>query len=344
MAQNHRDPHEFGAFISHSAKDVETAQQICASLEARDIPCWIAPRNVDAGREWAEEIVRGIEASASLVLLVSRNSNASAQVAREVEQALRRERPVFPVILEKVLLTPRLDYYIAPIHWLRYSAGATNELADALRAAIQGDAKWLGGASPPGLGRRIRSTRYGFVSILAVGVLAALLIGAMVIGFFADKMGREQAETDLSELSLGFVSLQAGESKDSGPNAVNGTATLYLYGNDTPHNAIRLQIAGVGGRRSQLLDLSGAIPPGIGAGALQIPFSAETLSSQVVVCLTLPHPRRKVLYRVRQLFRVTAVSNVDGDRTLEFARNASPNVTPDHGAPCLLPPDTSATH
>ena len=39
-------------FISHATEDQATAAEVCALLEARGIPCWIAPRDVAAGVVW----------------------------------------------------------------------------------------------------------------------------------------------------------------------------------------------------------------------------------------------------------------------------------------------------
>ena len=51
------------AFISHSSQDTEAASRICSFLEARGVTCWIAPRDVNPGAIYAEEILDGIESS-----------------------------------------------------------------------------------------------------------------------------------------------------------------------------------------------------------------------------------------------------------------------------------------
>jgi hypothetical protein len=40
-------------FISYSSKDKLTADAICAARERDGARCWIAPRDVLAGEEWA---------------------------------------------------------------------------------------------------------------------------------------------------------------------------------------------------------------------------------------------------------------------------------------------------
>src|SRR5437764_645347 len=106
-------------FISHSSKDKAVADATCAALEAAGIRCWIAPRDIDTGVEWTESIVTAIDgAAAALVLVFSANSNASAQVRREVQLAFDRDLPVLPLLIEGVKPHNTLRYYLASVHWL----------------------------------------------------------------------------------------------------------------------------------------------------------------------------------------------------------------------------------
>jgi hypothetical protein len=44
-------------FISHASDDREVALKVCARLEEEQIKCWIAPRDIVAGRNWSETIM-----------------------------------------------------------------------------------------------------------------------------------------------------------------------------------------------------------------------------------------------------------------------------------------------
>jgi hypothetical protein len=74
-------------FISYSAPDKAVADAVCATLEAKHIKCWIAPRDVTPVTPWAEAIVDAIDESRILVLVLSSASNNSPQVIREVGRA-----------------------------------------------------------------------------------------------------------------------------------------------------------------------------------------------------------------------------------------------------------------
>jgi hypothetical protein len=109
---------EYSAFISYASDNRDKADEICASLEARGFVCWIAPRDVRAGREYADEIIRGLERSASVVLVLSEAANISVFVRREVERAVSKQKPVFPVRIEEVTPSPGLELFISGTHWL----------------------------------------------------------------------------------------------------------------------------------------------------------------------------------------------------------------------------------
>ena len=49
------------AFISHAAEEAAVADELCRFLEQKGIGCWIAPRDVAPGSDYASEIVDGIE-------------------------------------------------------------------------------------------------------------------------------------------------------------------------------------------------------------------------------------------------------------------------------------------
>ena len=90
------DASPFDVFVSYSHKDKPSADAVCAGLESAGIRCWIAPRDIDAGTEWAEGIMMGLNRCRVMVLIFSANANQSHQVRREVERAVNREMVILP--------------------------------------------------------------------------------------------------------------------------------------------------------------------------------------------------------------------------------------------------------
>jgi hypothetical protein len=105
-------------FISHSSKDKQAADAICHALENSGIKCWIAPRDVTPGSEYAEELIKGIKYSKVFLLIFSRESNVSKPVSKEIESAFRYEKTVIPFRIEDVEMRESLEYYLSNLHWL----------------------------------------------------------------------------------------------------------------------------------------------------------------------------------------------------------------------------------
>ncbi len=117
-ARKPKQPAKLSAFISHAKADAKKAQEIAASLEERGLKCWIAPRDVTAGRTYGDEIIRGIESAKAFVLVLSKGSNGSAFVAREVERAVSKQKPIFVIRLANVEPAPTLELFISGTQWI----------------------------------------------------------------------------------------------------------------------------------------------------------------------------------------------------------------------------------
>lgn len=107
-------------FISYAAEDKAIADAVCGALEACEIKCWYAPRDVPYGLDFDEAIVDAICASRLMILILSSHSNKSAHVKREIQNACMGDAPVqiLPFRVEDLPLNKALRYYIGAVHWL----------------------------------------------------------------------------------------------------------------------------------------------------------------------------------------------------------------------------------
>ena len=105
-------------FISYSAKDQTTADAICEALEAQDISCWIAHRNVPFGASYPGAIIGAINSSRILILVFSSSSNSSNDVLHEVEKAFSNEIPIIPFRVENVQPSLDMQYFLSTPQWL----------------------------------------------------------------------------------------------------------------------------------------------------------------------------------------------------------------------------------
>ena len=105
-------------FISHSSKDRETADAICAHLESAGINCWIAPRDIEPGATWTKGIMQGLDACRVLILVFSEHANDSDHVQREVAKAFSSGLTVIPFRIKDVLPNQSLSYFLDTVQWL----------------------------------------------------------------------------------------------------------------------------------------------------------------------------------------------------------------------------------
>ncbi|MGO9948152.1 MAG: toll/interleukin-1 receptor domain-containing protein [Steroidobacteraceae bacterium] len=71
------------AFVSYASQDATVANSIVESLESQGLKCWIAPRDVKPGAQYADAIVRAINEAKAVVLVMSGSAVASSHVGRK---------------------------------------------------------------------------------------------------------------------------------------------------------------------------------------------------------------------------------------------------------------------
>jgi hypothetical protein len=125
-------------FISYASQDVSAADALCAALEAANLPCWIAPRDVHVGESYAAAIVQAINSCRLVVLVLSKSAIDSSHVLREVERASSKDRPVLSVHLDATELTPELEYFLSAHQWLDASGGPIERIFPALIESVRG--------------------------------------------------------------------------------------------------------------------------------------------------------------------------------------------------------------
>jgi hypothetical protein len=89
MTESSANQTAFGrdVFISYASQDAAVANSVVENLEHHGCKCWIAPRDVKPGAQYADAIVRAINEAKALVLVMSGSAVDSAHVAREAERA-----------------------------------------------------------------------------------------------------------------------------------------------------------------------------------------------------------------------------------------------------------------
>lgn len=128
-------------FISYASHDVEAAQKVCSALEAASLPCWMAPRDVKPGAQYADAIVRAINEAKALVLVLSASAMTSSHVGREVERAASKHKQLIAFRIDAAALNPALEYFLGESQWIDVPAlGMPSALTKLAEAVGQGSA------------------------------------------------------------------------------------------------------------------------------------------------------------------------------------------------------------
>jgi len=124
-------------FVSYASQDAAVAAALVDALERHGIACWIAPRDVKPGAQYADAIVRAISGAKIFVLVLSESAIASSHVGKEIERASSKKRPIIALRIDTAPLTPALEYFLGESQWVEAKArdigAAHDKLIDAIR-------------------------------------------------------------------------------------------------------------------------------------------------------------------------------------------------------------------
>lgn len=119
-------PAEKRVFISYSSKELRKVEKYVEILEQNSIPCWIAPRDIPYGADHAEVIPNAIEQARCMLVFLSKKSQDSAEIAKEVRLANDSHIPIIPVRLDSSQLRGAYKYHLINKQWF-FSKRATPE-------------------------------------------------------------------------------------------------------------------------------------------------------------------------------------------------------------------------
>ncbi len=99
--------------ISYSSKDLVIVNRIISFLENNGIPYWKAPDMIPPDSTYAREIIGALQDSAYVIVLLSKNSQRSIWVEKEIDKALKFDRRILPVQIDDAPLSELFSFYFA---------------------------------------------------------------------------------------------------------------------------------------------------------------------------------------------------------------------------------------
>jgi len=226
--------------VSYSTKDKKWAEAACSVLESRGIRCWIAPRDIIPGTEWAEAIITGIDACKVMVLIFSASANASPHVRREVGRAISKGLTVVPCRVENVRPVGAMDYALGNTHWLDVFTPPVERQMKRLAETVQGLLGRDRGASstvdvPPLPSDRTRQNaslrgsktpkwnirrKHGLIAAAALALV--LLLAVSLIGIYWHR--KDSASTPKNATTSVLESIPAGQTASTAKSVVAATS------------------------------------------------------------------------------------------------------------------------
>jgi TolB-like protein/Tfp pilus assembly protein PilF len=145
-------------FISYASQDSAVANSVVDDLERHGTLCWIAPRDVRPGAQYADAIVRAINDATAFVLVLSTHAMGSAHLAREVERAASKRKSIIPFRIDETALNPELEYFLSNSQWIEVAKLGMPAALEKLKKTVgQGSAAVSEALTPrtDGLAKRV---------------------------------------------------------------------------------------------------------------------------------------------------------------------------------------------
>ena len=109
-------------FVSYASQDAVIADAVVENLDQHGINCWIAPRDVTPGSQYADEIVAAINNTKLLVLVLSEHTVGSPHVGREIERAATKRQRIIGLRTGSPPLTRSFEYFLSESQWIDVAA------------------------------------------------------------------------------------------------------------------------------------------------------------------------------------------------------------------------------
>ena len=120
-------------FLSYKSEDYAETIWLKSVLEANGISCWMAPESIPGGSNYADSIDSAIIECSVLLVVISKKTQESIWIPKEIDLALNAKKVVLPYMTEDCELHKSLKFYLSGIH--RYEA--FNNKTDTVRKLVK---------------------------------------------------------------------------------------------------------------------------------------------------------------------------------------------------------------
>jgi len=210
-------------FVSYSTEDRELAEAARDGLEQRGIGVWMAPRDILPGEDYGQAIINAINNSRVMVLVLSRHSDASPAVRREVERAFSKGVRLIPLMIEDFQLGTGLEFFVASPQWIKSAGMSADRMLAALVAGVQaalaagpdGRSAQPSGGSPGNAGTVEAVAAPGRSRKTLVGSIVGGAAAVAVVAVLGSSLYRGHGTIDLVRRAEAFEAIEQGKGNEA---------------------------------------------------------------------------------------------------------------------------------
>ncbi|WP_407393436.1 toll/interleukin-1 receptor domain-containing protein [Methanobrevibacter sp.] len=209
-------------FISYSSRNTEFAEAVCEKLEDNGIECWIAPRNIKTGTNYAKEIMDGLDLAKMVVLVFSKDAQDSEYVNNEIDTAFSNNKPIVSFKVDDSFPKNKMEFFLKNTQWLDASPSTLKEKNKTLESCYDqlvkdvrrilekvenGEVFGYEHTPTPVIPHKEK----GFFEKYKLPIIGIVLVLIAVTGFMLfSGMGNDSSadETNETGISIGYVGLE----------------------------------------------------------------------------------------------------------------------------------------
>ncbi len=123
-------------FISYSRRDREFVEKLESAFRKHGRKIWIDQKDIQHTEEWLKAIYSGIEAADNFVFIISPDSIASKNCAKELAHAVQHNKRLVPVLYRKVI-DSEVPQVLADLDWVPFEEGVRVDEAESFDHAFR---------------------------------------------------------------------------------------------------------------------------------------------------------------------------------------------------------------
>jgi len=124
-------------FVSYASKDRNRVLPVIDELDRLGVRFWIAPNQIAAGTDYTQEIAKAISDANGVVVFLSSCAFKSGHVKKELNIALKKQKPTIPLLLEEVETPDEFLYNLEGLQHIELFREPAEHWVDEVRRALE---------------------------------------------------------------------------------------------------------------------------------------------------------------------------------------------------------------